>query len=153
MKLKILSVFSTALTLLITTALTITAPSRSAQAAATPKNLVNLNSNKDGLVLAAERVYFRRNTTGADLEGTLQGGQHRDYVLTAGAGQTMSTSTMGTSDFLVQVFAPSGRNLYTGTDNWSGQLPSTGDYHLRISLPPGQESSESQNYKLTVVVE
>jgi len=126
-----------------------------AQTSVIQASLSNPNSSVQGrLVLAAaERVYFRRNTTGADLNGTIQGSQHRDYVLGARAGQTMSTYTIGTSDFLVQVFAPNGSNLYTGTENWSGQLPSSGDYHLRISLPPGQETGESESYKFTVVVE
>lgn len=122
---------------------------------AVKNNLGNLPSLSQAslLLAAAERVNFSRNTTGADLDGTLQGSQHRDYVLGARARQAMSTSTVGSSDFLVQVFAPDGSNLYTGVENWSGRLPSSGDYHLRISLPPGQGSSGSEGYQLTVVVE
>lgn len=143
-----------ALVILTTVTLSFTALSALAQTPAVQANLSKISNSKGSFILtAAERVYFNRNTTGADLDGTVQGSQHHDYVLGARAGQTMSTSTMGTADFLVQVFAPDGSNLYTGTENWSGQLPSSGDYHLRISLPPGQGSSASENYKLTVVVE
>ncbi len=149
MKLKVFPVTAPAVALSVTALLSVSAPT-------VAQNISSklLDSSMSGsLILAsAERVNFRPNTTGADLEGTLRQSQYRDYVLRASAGQRMSVSTMGTGSFLVQVFAPNGRNLHTGVENWSGRLPSTGDYRLRVSLPPGERSGETQSYKLTVVV-
>ena len=82
----------------------------------------------------------------------MQGTQSHNYLLRAGAGQTLTTSTVGTSPYLqVQVFDPNGSNLYTGSRNWSGVLRRSGDYRVRVRLvPEGQQSGETGEYSLTI---
>lgn len=64
----------------------------------------------------SQRISFSPGTSAAKVGGKVQGTQFRDYILNAGAGQTLTTSTIGTSPYLqVQVFDPNGSNLYTGS--------------------------------------
>lgn len=102
----------------------------------------------------SEPVSFAPGTSAARVGGRVQGAQSRQYVLRVRAGQTMTTSITGTSPFLqVQVFAPNGRTLYTGSRNWSGVLPSTGDYRVRVRLvPEEQKPGASGEYSLTIAV-
>lgn len=101
-----------------------------------------------------ERVSFKPGTSAAVVGGKVQGAQSREYLVNARAGQTLTTSTIGTSSLLqVLVFAPNGRNLYTGARNWSGVLPQSGDYRIQVRLvPEGQNSGEVGEYSLTIGV-
>lgn len=103
---------------------------------------------------STERIAFAPGTSGAAVGGRVQGAQSRTYLLTARAGQTLTTSMIGTSPFVqVQVFAPNGNNLYTGSADWSGRLPSSGDYRLQVRIvPEEQQSGASGEYSLTVSV-
>lgn len=103
---------------------------------------------------SGERVSFAPGSSAATVGGKVQGTQARDYVLSAKAGQTLTTSVIGTSQFLqVRVFAPNGTNLYTGSRNWSGVLPSAGDYRVQVRLvPEEQKPSASGEYSLTIAI-
>lgn len=103
---------------------------------------------------STQRISFEPGTSGATVGGQVQGTGFQDYLLGASAGQTMTTSTIGTSPYLqVQVFTPSGSNLYTGSANWSGVLPSSGDYRIRVRIvPEEQQSGASAEYSLTVTI-
>lgn len=103
---------------------------------------------------SSELLSFAPGTSAATVGGRVEGAQSRQYVLRAGAGQTMTTSIMGTSSFLqVQVVAPNGSTLYTGSKNWSGRLPITGDYRVRVRLvPEEQKPGASGEYSLTIGV-
>lgn len=108
----------------------------------------------DAQAAAAERIRFAPNSTGATVEGEVQGSRFQDYLLRARAGQKITASITGTSSFLqVQVFTPRGRHLYVGSSNWSGRLPRNGLYRLRVSIAPAQQTNESESYSLTVAVE
>jgi len=102
----------------------------------------------------SERVSFAPGTSAATVGGKVQGVQSRDYLINASSGQTLKTSTIGTSQFLqVQVFAPDGTNLYTGSRDWSGLLPSTGDYRIRVRLVPEEQKPNAiGEYSLTIAV-
>jgi hypothetical protein len=101
-----------------------------------------------------ERVSFAPGTSAATVGGKVKGTQSRDYLVNASSGQTLTTSTTGTSQFLqVQVFAPDGTNLYTGSRNWSGVLRSAGDYRIRVRLVPEEQKPDaSGEYSLTIAV-
>lgn len=100
----------------------------------------------------SERISFAPGRSAATVGGRVQGTQFRDYVLGARAGQTLTTSTIGTSSYLqVQVFDPNGSNLYTGGRNWSGVLRRNGDYRVRVRLvPEEQQSGAVGEYSLTI---
>jgi len=101
-----------------------------------------------------QRISFAPGTSGATVGGRVQGSQFRDYLLGARAGQRLTTSITGTSPYLqMLVLAPNGRTLYTGSANWSGVLPTNGDYRLRVRIVPEEQSSgASGEYSLTVTI-
>ncbi|SRR5579883_2119549 len=103
---------------------------------------------------STQRISFAPGTSAATVGGKVQGTQYRDYLLNAGAGQTLTTSTVSNSPYIqVQVFDPNGSTLYTGSRNWSGVLRRTGDYRVRVRLvPEKQQSGVSGEYSLTVSV-
>lgn len=102
----------------------------------------------------SERVSFAPGTSAATVGGKVQGTQSRDYVINAASGQTLNISTTSTSQFLqLQVFAPDGTTLYTGSRNWSSVLRSTGDYRIRVRLVPEQQKPDATGeYSLTIAV-
>jgi len=103
---------------------------------------------------STQRVSFAPGTSAATVGGKVQGTQARDYLVNAGAGQTLTTSTVGTSPYLqVQVFDPNYNNLYSGSRNWSGVLRRSGDYRIRVRLvPEKQQSGVTGEYSLTISV-
>ncbi|MBC7968732.1 MAG: SH3 domain-containing protein [Verrucomicrobia bacterium] len=103
---------------------------------------------------STQRVSFAPGTSAATVGGKVQGTQARDYLVNAGAGQTLTTSTVGTSPYLqVQVFDPNYNNLYSGSRNWSGVLRRSGDYRIRVRLvPEKQQSGVTGEYSLTIGV-
>jgi uncharacterized protein YgiM (DUF1202 family) len=111
-------------------------------------DLLAVNAN------SSQRVSFAPGTSAATVGGRVQGAQSRQYIVGARAGQTMTTSTIGTSPFLqVLVFAPNGRNLYVGGRDWSGVLPQSGDYRVQVRLvPEEQRSGAAAEYSLTIGV-
>lgn len=102
---------------------------------------------------APQRISFAPGASAATVGGRVQGAQVRDYILNARAGQTMSTSITGTSPFLqVVVILPNSRTLYTGSGNWSGVLPASGDYYVRVRIVPEEQANASGEYSLTVSI-
>jgi hypothetical protein len=103
---------------------------------------------------STQRVSFSPGTSAATVGGKVQGTQARDYLVNAGAGQTLTTSTVGTSPYLqVQVFDPNYTNLYSGSRNWSGVLRRSGDYRIRVRLvPEKQQSGVAGEYSLTISI-
>lgn len=114
-------------------------------------DLLRVNGASAG---TSQRVSFAPGRSAATVGGKVQGTQYRDYILNAGAGQTLSTSTVSTSSYLqIQVFDPNGSNLYTGGRNWSGALRRSGDYRVRVRLvPEQQQSGVTGEYSLTIGV-
>lgn len=100
----------------------------------------------------AERVRFQPGTTGAQVTGTLFGGQINNYVLYASAGQWLSlTVDNGT----LTVVSPSGQPLVRGNvtaqpvRSFSQTLPETGDYRVSVLAPP---ESPAFNYTLGISI-
>lgn len=109
-------------------------------------DLVRVNSS------TSQRVSFAPGTSAANVGGNAQGFQVREYVLNAGAGQTMFTELLANSAALrVQVVSPTGRSLYLGGGNWSGRLPVAGDYRVRVSqLANAARQGNTSDFSLTV---
>lgn len=118
-------------------------------------DLVRVDGGSSGGNSSTQRINFAPGTSGATVGGRVQGAQSRNYLLGARAGQRVTTRITGTSPFVqLRVFAPNGANLYTGSGNWSGRLPSSGDYRLQIRIVPEEQGSgESGEYSLSVVVQ
>ncbi|MBW4474383.1 MAG: SH3 domain-containing protein [Stenomitos rutilans HA7619-LM2] len=115
-------------------------------------DLLRVGGNYGGT--STQRVSFAPGTSAATVGGKVQGAQSRDYLVNARAGQTINLSTVGTSSFLqLQVFAPNGSNVYTGSRNWSNVLRQSGDYRVRVRIvPEEQKPGTTAEYSLTVSV-
>src|SRR6266481_7908271 len=97
------------------------------------------------------RIRFARGRTTTVERGSVHRGMSHDYLLKAGAGQTMSVHlsarggvcfdlyTQGTSESLTQC-----------SRDWSGELPRSGDY--RINVLPDTTTERSNPYTLEVTV-
>ncbi|MEP0871495.1 SH3 domain-containing protein [Trichocoleus desertorum AS-A10] len=81
-----------------------------------------------------QRVSFAPGTSAATVNGSVRGYETRDYLLNARAGQRMTVDLRSNTTFMqVAVLSPQGETLYVGT-NWTGNLPSNGDYLVRVGL-------------------
>ena len=95
------------------------------------------------------RIRFGRGRTTVVLKGTIVRGTDDRYQLRARVGQTMSvhiTSVENNADF--EIFAPrSGRSLAGVSNDWSGELPRSGDYTIVVYSERG-----NAEYTLEVTV-
>lgn len=95
------------------------------------------------------RVQFPKGRTSVVLKGAAVRGTQDRYVLRAGRGQTMTLHITSTEDNAVfDVIAPgSGRALASEATDWTGQLPSAGDYTIVVGGTRGNAT-----YSLQVTV-
>jgi hypothetical protein len=106
--------------------------------------------------IEGQRVTFRAGADATPLKGQLKGDQTIDYVLRAGAGQTLTVELKGSnpqSDFNVMA-AGTDTALFIGSSSghrFRGLLPSDGDVRLRVYLMrPAARRNESSSYSLKV---
>ena len=83
------------------------------------------------------RVKFAKGASSATVSGQVKGYDYVDYIVGAKAGQTMSVRLTGSSvaEFVIRL--PGGANLgmeATGVREWSGELPESGDYSIRVLM-------------------
>ena len=87
-------------------------------------------------------VTFKKGASSAVVQGKLQGPDPdaRDYIVRAGAGQKMTVEmqTKSTSTYFNVLPPGSDEALYrgevAGEPRWSGALPASGDYRVRVFL-------------------
>src|SRR5690349_1615184 len=106
---------------------------------------------------AKQRVSFARGTSNSTLSGTVRGYAYRDYVLRASAGQTLAVRLKSANTYTVfTVIQPGGDNLEgaTETDEFSGDLPTSGDYVVRVLMmrAGARRPGSVANYSLTISV-
>jgi len=103
-----------------------------------------------------ERVTFAKGASSALIKGQLKGEETVDYVLRAGAGQTLTVTlkrSHGANYF--NVLPPNSTDIamfigQTGGD-YKGILPTDGDYTIRVYLMrSAARRNESSDYTLTV---
>lgn len=99
----------------------------------------------------AQRISFAPGASAATVNGSVRGYETRDYILNARAGQRMSVNLRSNSTFMqVAVLSPQGETLYVGT-NWTGSLPSRGDYLVRVGLVRAEARRDGAGgFQLTV---
>lgn len=109
--------------------------------------------------IAYERVSFEAGAVSATLNGVIDLGQPKGYVLRGLAGQTMSITTSSSAEPLeLMVQAADGRvyplNGVNGQiqNNVSLPLPFTGDYFITVS-PVTQPEGPALNFTITFVVQ
>ncbi len=78
-----------------------------------------------------QRVRFAAGSHGASVTATVRGYAYRDYLVKASAGQKISLRLPASEPATVlTVFLPNGDNLEGASevDQFSGELPTSGDY-------------------------
>jgi hypothetical protein len=104
-----------------------------------------------------QRVRFARGFATTTVNGTVRGYVYRDYVVGARVGQVFSVllKSRNTSPVLT-IFTPHGDNLEgaTQTDAFSGELPSTGDYVIRVGMmrAEARRKNSSAAYTLRISI-
>ncbi len=105
-----------------------------------------------------ERVAFAKGASSATIKGQLKGGADVDYLVRAGAGQTISVSLKGSNrSNYFNVLPPGSADvaMHVGQDGgpYTGMLPADGDYTVRVYLMRNAaRRNEVSNYELTVSV-
>lgn len=86
---------------------------------------------------AKTTVRFARGSYGTTVKGTVRGYAYHDYILGVSAGQTIDLKlTANGSPSVFTVFRPNEDNLdgAAETVEFSGELPSTGNYIIRVLM-------------------
>lgn len=97
------------------------------------------------------RIKFTRGRTTTIERGAVHRGVSHDYLLKAGAGQTMSLHLVASGGVCFDLYTPGLRDqLANCSKDWSGELPGSGDY--RINVLPDTTTERNISYTLEVTV-
>ena len=97
------------------------------------------------------RINFARGRTTAVERGSVHRGMSHDYLLKAGAGQTMSVHLAARGGVCFDLYTPGlADSLAQCSKDWSGDLRRSGDY--RINVLPDTTTERSIAYALEVTV-
>jgi hypothetical protein len=105
-----------------------------------------------------ERVQFPKGATSATLKGRLKGYSDVDYLVRAGAGQTITVSLKRSNlSNYFNVLPPGSKdvamNVTQTTEDFTRMLPTDGDYTIRVYLVrAAARRNEPTNYTLTIRV-
>jgi hypothetical protein len=103
-----------------------------------------------------QKVQFAQGASSAVINGQIKGDTTVDYIVRAAAGQTLSVNLQKSNSqnyFNVMPPGSTGSAMFVGDsgENYSGMLPTDGDYVVRLYLMrPAARRGESSDYKLTV---
>jgi len=108
--------------------------------------------------IRTERVQFAKGATSAVIKGQVKGSGDVDYLVQAGAGQTLTVSLKVSNRMnYFNVLPPGSKDvaMYAGQtgEDFKGVLPTDGDYTIRVYLVrAAARRNESSKYTLTVSV-
>jgi hypothetical protein len=98
-----------------------------------------------------KRIWFARGRITTVEKGSVRRGVSHDYLLKAGAGQTMSVHLAARDGVCFDLFSPGlAEMLSECSKDWSGELPRSGDY--RINVLPDTTTERSIPFTLEVTV-
>jgi hypothetical protein len=106
-----------------------------------------------------QRVEFRAGADSSLVKGQLKGDQTIDYILRAGAGQTLTVELKGTNlqNYFNVLAAGTDNALFIGSsagNSFRGLLPSDGDVRVRVYLMrPAARRHESSSYSLRMGID
>ncbi|MGH7784393.1 MAG: DNA breaking-rejoining protein [Candidatus Binatia bacterium] len=102
-------------------------------------------------------VRFARGASSSMVRGSVSGYKYVDYVVGARGGQTMSVKLNTASSYVsFVVFDGRMQNVEGATEqtDWSGELPSNGNYTIRVLLPrSAARRRASAGYSLRISIE
>jgi len=107
-------------------------------------------------VIESQRVAFPAGAASTALKGQLKGDQTVDYILRAGAGQTMTVELKGSNlqNYFNVIAAGTDTALFIGSssgNSFRGLLPSDGDVRVRVYLMrPAARRHEASSYSLRI---
>lgn len=110
-------------------------------------------TTKQPLILAAtgdrtERIRFQRGATSATIQTSVVRGTRDTYLLSANRRQRMTVSiTSLEKNAVFDIKDPNGKIIKQEVTNWSGVLPSSGDYRIIVGGTRG-----NANYRMRVSV-
>lgn len=97
------------------------------------------------------RIKFARGRTTTVERGSVHRGLSYDYLLKAGAGQTMSVHLAARGGVCFDLYTPGlADSPAQCSRDWSGELPRSGDY--RINVLPDTTTERNISYSLEVTV-
>lgn len=108
--------------------------------------------------IRTERLEFKKGTASAVVKGRLRGGSDVDYLVRAGAGQTITVSFKRSNASAGFNVLPPGSmdvamHVAQAGETFKGVLPADGDYRIRVYLVrAAARRNESSDYTLTVAV-
>lgn len=93
----------------------------------------------EAIALPAQRIQFPPGADGQSLRGYLQPDALNSYVFKANAGQKALISVRSLTGQLLSlsVFGVDGTRLTNSGQNWTGQLPASEDYFIRVTNDTG----------------
>jgi hypothetical protein len=105
----------------------------------------------------AERVQFQKGTSTATVKGSISGYGYKDYLIKASAGQTLSLTLKSNNSFTYFVVFPPAEgadNLVNDSTEWTGKLPASGDYRIRVFLirAEARRKSASADFTLKIAI-
>jgi hypothetical protein len=106
-----------------------------------------------------QRIEFRAVTDSSLVKGQLKGDQTIDYILRAGAGQTLTVELKGSNlqNYFNVLAAGTDTALFIGSsagNSFRGLLPSDGDVRVRVYLMrPAARRLESSSYSLRMGID
>ena len=86
---------------------------------------------------AKTRLRFPPGASDTSVKSTVRGYAYRDYIVRANADQTITASVSSFNTYtILTIFRPDGENLDGAAqmDKFSGTLPVTGDYVIRVGM-------------------
>lgn len=110
---------------------------------------------------AIKHIQFGKGKSSASVSGKVKGNESIDYVIRAGAGQTMTVdfkASKGAAFFNVLPPGSTGEAIFVDSmdavgTSYKGVLPSDGDYIIRIYLMgAAEDSGKPVSYTLTVSI-
>lgn len=119
--------------------------------------LLFLFAADDASAQTKQRVRFAPGESGANVSGSVKGYKYIDYVVGARKGQMMSIILTGSPSAEFAIMMPDGGNL--GMDavqvrQWSGELPASGDYAIRVLMPRAQaRRGQTASFKLSISIQ
>src|SRR2546428_10130906 len=79
------------------------------------------------------RIRFARGRTTAVEKGSVHRGMSHDYLLKAGAGQTMSVHLAAGGGVCFDLYSPGMSDVLAQcSKDWSAELPRSGDYRINV---------------------
>ena len=82
--------------------------------------------------LTVRRIKFARGGTSSIVKGTINYASEHDFLLEA-RGEQFMTVSLSSNSAVFLVYAPNGSSLLeTGQAEWSGVLPLSGDYRVKV---------------------